>query len=163
MKRLAIFLALFAFGANAAELPGDWKSWKSVKTPLAEVGAVPDCKADVSKLPAIYQKTVASYCNLRPQGPGKVQVLVKPDQLSAYKARNGGFKDGAAMALYFPEIKAMFLTSYKGGQPAYSVHQEDGKDITAASGALSSKTCVECHTGYAAFCKSGQCGTYKGE
>ncbi|MGE0174895.1 MAG: hypothetical protein AB7T49_19035 [Oligoflexales bacterium] len=163
MKQLAILLSLFAIGANAAELPKDWKTWKSVKTPLVEVGAVPDCKADVSKLPTIYQKTVATYCNLRPQGPGKVQVLVKPDQIDAYKARNGSFKDGAATALYFPEIKAMLLTSYKGGQPVYSVHQEDGKDITAASGALSVQACTECHTGYAAFCKGGQCGTYKGE
>jgi hypothetical protein len=163
MLWIAVFWIAASVGYAAETLPADWKSWTSMTTPLATIGALPGCSADVSKLPPIYQKTVQTYCNVKPEGPGKVDILVKPDAVDTYKARTGKFKDGPTMILHLKDLKALFLTSYKNGAPVYSVHKEDGTDITAPSGAMSSAACVECHTGYAAFCTNGQCGTFKGK
>lgn len=144
--------------ASEVAFPDDWKSWTSVSTPLTKIGALPGCGADVKSLPPIYQETVATYCALRKDGPGKVEILVKPSALETYKARTGKFKDGANMVLHLIDMKAMFVSGHKGGKAVYAVYTEDGKDITAANGPLAVETCRTCHTGYSAFCTNGQCG-----
>ena len=159
---LAIFITLFSLNikADAADstFPGDWAKWKHVTSPLVKIGALPDCKADVHTLPPIYQETVATYCNVKTGGPGKVEVLVNPDSLGSYQNRKGGFKDGNNLILHLIDMKVLFVTSHKGGKPSYTVYSEDGKNITAPDGPLSSSTCNTCHTGYTAFCVEGQCG-----
>jgi len=161
-RLLRLLLALFlAVPAMAAELPSDWSKWPAVKTTLTEIGALPGCDANVSSLPPIYQETVKTYCGVRQGGPGKVAVLVRPDAMKAYTARNGQFPDGANMILHLKDMKAIFLTSHAGGKPVYSVHGEDGKNATSTSGPLAAATCNTCHSGYQAFCKGGQCGTKK--
>jgi hypothetical protein len=164
MKKLLsmALLVLLSSYVNAASLPADWSKWTAVKTPLIEAGgALPGCDANVSSLPTIYQETVKTYCGVKPGGPGKVQILVRPEALKAYSARDGKMPDGANMILHLKDIKAIFLTTYAGGKPSYSVHTEDGADVTAATGPLSAGTCVTCHTGYQAFCQTGQCGSKK--
>jgi hypothetical protein len=164
MKSLLKILTLMvvACQVNAASLPDDWAKWTVVKTPLMEAGgALPACDANVSSLPPIYQETVKTYCGVKPGGPGKVAILVRPDVMKAYTARDGKFPDGANMILHLKDMKAIFLTSHSGGKPVYSVHTEDGKDVTAASGPLAAATCLTCHTGYQAFCVGGQCGAKK--
>jgi hypothetical protein len=164
MKKLIPWSVLLCAAslAQAATLPADWAKWPSVKTPLMEAGgALPDCKANVSSLPTIYQETVKVYCGVKPGGPGKVAILVRPDAMKSYAARDGKMPDGANMILHLTDMKAIFLTSYSGGKPSYSVHTEDGKDVTAPNGPLAAATCNTCHTGYQAFCKAGQCGAKK--
>lgn len=164
MKKFLQFalLALAAMHVQAANLPADWSKWTVVKTPLMEAGgALPACDANVSSLPPIYQETVKTYCGVKPGGPGAVAILVRPEAMGAYAARDGKFPDGANMILHLKDMKAIFLTTHKGGVPTYSVHTEDGKDVTSASGPLAAQTCVTCHTGYQAFCKNGQCGAKK--
>lgn len=164
MKKLMQLVVLLLVGlqVQAADLPADWTKWTVVKTPLMEAGgALPGCDANVSSLPAIYQETVKTYCGVKPGGPGKVAILVRPEAMKAYTARDGKLPDGANMILHLKDIKAVFLTSHIGGKPSYSVHTEDGKDGTAPSGPLSSATCVTCHTGYQSFCVNGQCGAKK--
>jgi hypothetical protein len=164
MKKLlgtALFV-LVSLQAQAASLPADWAKWTAVKTPLIEAGgALPGCDANVSSLPTIYQETVKTYCGVKPGGPGKVQILVRPEVMKAYTSRDGKFPDGANMILHLKDIKAIFLTTHIGGKPSYSVHTEDGADVTAGSGPLAAGTCVTCHTGYQAFCQNGQCGSKK--
>ena len=132
-----------------------------METTLTHIGALPDCSADVSKLPPIYQKTVETYCSVKPGGPGKVGVLVKPSVAKEYAARSGQYPDSSNLILHLKDMKVLFVTGYKNGSPAYGVFTEAGKDITAASGPLAAQTCTTCHTGYQAFCKVGQCGTKK--
>ena len=88
-------------------------------------------------------------------------VLVKPSALQSFEKRDGKFADGANLILHLKDMKVLFVTSHKTGAPSYGVFTEDGKDITAASGSLAAETCNSCHTGYQAFCKSGQCGSKK--
>ncbi len=167
MKRLIMItlgwfvLTAAAFAGSATPFPADWKSWTSMNTTLTGIGALPDCAADVSKLPPIYQKTVETYCSVKPGGPGKVAVLVKPGTEANYAARNAKFADGSNMILHLKDMKVLFVTGHKGGKDVYGVFTEDGKDITAASGPLAAETCTTCHAGYQAFCKGGQCGTKK--
>ncbi len=164
MKLLSTFLVtiMVTVTAMAADLPSDWATWAVVKTPLMEAGgALPACDANVSTLPPIYQETVKTYCGVKPGGPGKVAILVRPAVMANYAARDGKFPDGANLILHLKDMKAIFLTSHVGGKPSYSVHTEDGKDVTAASGPLAAATCVTCHTGYQAFCVGGQCGAKK--
>lgn len=164
MNRFLAFIALLASVATvqAASLPADWASWTVIKTPLMEAGgALPGCDANVSSLPPIYQETVKTYCGVKPGGPGKVAILVRPEVMKAYTARDGKFPDGANFILHLKDMKAIFLTTHTGGKVSYSVHTEDGKDVTAPSGPLSAQTCVTCHTGYQAFCVGGQCGAKK--
>jgi hypothetical protein len=157
---MALVLGIFAVSANA-DAPIDWQKWTSINTTLTGIGTLPDCTAEVSKLPPIYQETVKTYCGVRPGGPGKVAVLVRPEAMKAYTARDGKFPDGANMILHLKDMKALFVTSYKGGKPSYSVWTEDGKEATGSTGPLAAATCNTCHTGYQAFCKDGQCGTKK--
>lgn len=154
-------LTVNAFAASNTPFPSDWQGWTSVNTTLTGIGALPDCSADVSKLPPIYQKTVETYCSVKPGGPGKVAVLVKPAVAGNYGARDGKFADGSNMILHLKDMKVLFVTGHKGGNAVYGVFTEDGKDITAASGPLAAETCTSCHSGYQAFCKGGQCGTKK--
>ncbi len=150
-----------SWAASKTAFPKDWKTWTVVKTPLATVGgALPSCDADISKLkvPEIYVQTIATYCNVRKQGPGKTRVLVKPDQLAKYQMRAGKFTNGTNLILHLEELKVLFVTGYEGDKIHYGVYTEEGKDITAKAGPLAVKTCVMCHTGYKAYCQGGQCG-----
>ena len=148
------------FAASETAFPADFKSYKSASTPLTHIGALPGCDADVSSLPKIYQETVSMYCNVKPGGPGKVDIIVKPSSMQAYKKRDGKYKDGDVLILWLKDIKALFVTEYKDGKPLYGVYSEDGKDISGAEGSgLSPVDCRTCHTGYGAFCLNGQCGT----
>lgn len=163
-KFVIVAMGMFLVGgmANAASdtpFPTDWKKWDSVSTVLTKIGALPGCDANVSTLPPIYQETVSTYCGVRQGGPGKVAVLVKPAAKKDYATRVGKYKDGSNMILHLKDMKVLFVTGHKGGKVKYGVFTEDGKDITAASGALSKETCMACHTGYTAFCINGQCGT----
>lgn len=153
-----LFSMTSANAASEVPFPADWQKWNSVSTTLTKIGALPGCEANVSTLPPIYQETVATYCSVRQGGPGKVAVLVNPASKSGYSARNGKFPDGPAMILHLKDMKVLFVTGYKGGKAQYGVYTEDGKDISAASGPLSTQTCRTCHTGYTSFCVNGQCG-----
>ncbi len=170
MKRIFVLVTIVFFiglsylsaeAASEVSFPADWKKWTSLSTTLTGIGALPGCDADVSKLPPIYQETVATYCGVRQGGPGKVAVLVSPSASDIYKARNGKFKDGSNIILHLKDMKVLFVTGHNGGKAVYGVFTEEGKDITANDGPLSVKTCINCHTGYQAFCVSGQCGTIK--
>jgi hypothetical protein len=155
-------LVSLAMGASETSFPSSWKTYAAASTPLTAIGALPGCDADVHALPKIYQETVATYCNVKPGGPGAVDVLVKPSAKDAYSRRDGKFADGDTMILWLKDIKAIFVTEYKGGKPMYGVFTEEGTDIanTVGSG-LNPQDCRTCHTGYSAFCVNGQCGTQK--
>ena len=160
---LTLWFCLFvstAFAGSETPFPSDWQTWKSVNTPLTGVGTLPGCDADVSGLPPIYQETVEIYCGVREGGPGAVDVLVKPSAVASYEARNGQFSDGANMILHLKDLQILFVTGHAGGKAKYGVFKEDGSDVTDANGdgALGTNTCRVCHSGYQAFCKSGQCG-----
>ncbi len=152
-------LFVLSTGANAFDFPADWKQWQPVDTTLTGIGALPGCEADVSALPPIYQETVATYCALREGGPGRVNILVKPESVAAYKRRDGHFADGPQMALHLIDLKAIMFTGYHNGTPVYRTYGEDGSNLTNAMPPLTEETCVVCHTGYEAFCFNGQCGT----
>lgn len=152
------FSAIAANAASEVSFPADWQKWNSVSTTLTKIGALPGCDANVSALPPIYQETVATYCNVKQGGPGKVAVLVNPAAKGGYDARSGKMLEGPAMVLHLKDMKVLFVTGYKGGKPQYGAYTEDGKDISAASGPLNNETCRNCHTGYTAFCVNGQCG-----
>ena len=157
---IAISTALFA--GSESSYPADWKSYESVKTPLTMIGALPDCNADVSSLPAIYQETVATYCAVKPGGPGAVAVLVNKKAKSSFAKRNGKFPDGAVMILHLKDLKVLFVTTYKGNKPLYSIYTEDGQDAANKPGSgLNPNDCRTCHTGYGAFCLNGQCASLK--
>lgn len=155
-----LILSIPRYGVAGADIafPKGWQNWVAVNTPLTEIGLLPGCDADVSNLPPIYQETVATYCSVRLGGPGKVSVLVNPKALRTYEARNGKFPDGPNLVLHLKDMKVLFVIGHKGGVAKYGVFTEAGKDITAPSGPLAKDTCINCHTGYKAFCVAGQCG-----
>ncbi len=157
----AICLTSIAGASSETTFPANWKNWTSVETTLTKVGAIPGCDADVSGFPPIYQETVATYCNVKQGGPGKVAILVKPADLDNYKARNGRFSNGPNMILHLVDMKVLFVTGHSGGNVTYGVFTEDGNDLGAASGPLDLSKCRVCHTGYQAFCINGQCGTIR--
>lgn len=145
--------------AGDAPLPADWQSWTPANTPLVKVGAIPDCDADVSSLPPIYQETVATYCPVKPGGPGKVSVRVRPAAFALYQKRQGGFPDGINLLLHLQDMQLIFATEHKGGQASYAVFKENGEKVSVEAGhVLSPEKCLECHTGYSAYCVEGQCG-----
>ncbi len=150
-------LANWASGSKTP-FPNDWKNWSLVTTPLVKVGGLPGCDADVGHLPQIYQATVATYCGLRPEGPGKVSVRVRPSMQGTYKERSGNFADGTNLILHLEELKVFLVTGHIDTKPVYGVYSEDGKDLMTPSGPLSHEVCANCHTGYQAFCINGQCG-----
>jgi hypothetical protein len=158
---LSLLASQTVYAAGETPFPADWKSWKSVTTTLTTIGALPGCEADVSSFPPIYQETVETYCPVRPEGPGAVGVLVKPDAMASYKVRDGKLVEGSNMILHLKDLQLLFVTGLKDGMPAYAVYKEDGTDATGADGILSANTCRVCHTGYGAFCVNGQCGTLK--
>ena len=164
LKKIVLVLAFVSsvFAGSEAEYPADWKSFESVSTPLTHIGALPDCNADVSSLPAIYQETVATYCAVKPGGPGAVGVLVNAKAKTSFTKRDGKFPDGASMILHLKDLKVLFVTTYKGNKPLYSIYTEDGQDAANIPGSgLSPTDCRTCHTGYGAFCLNGQCATIK--
>ncbi len=159
---LSFLFTLSLIAGSEAAFPSDWKSYHSVKTPLVTIGALPGCDADVSTLPAIYQETVATYCAIKPGGPGAVEVLVNKSAKSPYAKRDGNFPDGATTILHLKDLKVLFVTSYKGNKPLYSIYTEEGQDIAGKAGSgLNPNDCRKCHTGYGAFCINGQCATQK--
>jgi predicted Rdx family selenoprotein len=159
---LVIVASVALFASSESSFPADWKSYSSVKTPLAVIGALPDCNADVSSLPAIYQETVATYCAVKPGGPGAVEILVNSTAKSAYSKRDGNFPDGSVLILHLKDLKVLFITTYHGNKPSYSIYTEDGQDAANAPGSgLNPNDCRTCHTGYGAFCLNGQCATQK--
>jgi hypothetical protein len=158
---LSLFIIQSAQAAGETPFPDNWKSWVSVTTAMATIGALPGCDADVSSLPPIYQEAVETYCAVRPEGPGAVAILVKPDVMASYKARDGKIADGSTMILHLKDLRLLLVTGYMSGKPLYAVFKEDGTDATGADGILSANTCRVCHTGYGAFCVNGQCGTLK--
>ena len=164
LKKIILLVALVAtvFGASESSFPADWKSYKNVTTPLSVIGALPDCNADVSSLPAIYQETVATYCAVKPGGPGAVEILVNATAATPFAKRTGTYPDGAVMILHLKDLKVLFVTTYKANKPLYSIYTEDGQDAAGADGSgLSPNDCRTCHTGYGAFCLNGQCATQK--
>lgn len=163
LKKIILLVAMvtLAFAAKSeAPFPADWKSYESAKTPLATIGALPDCNADVSSLPEIYQETVSMYCAVKPGGPGAVAILVGPTAKDAFVKRDGKYPDGANLILHLIDLKVLFVTTYKDNKPLYSIYTEDGKDAAGApNSGLSPFDCRTCHTGYSAFCLNGQCAT----
>ncbi len=156
-------LCMSAVAGSEAPYPSEWKTFVSVTTPLMQAGgALPGCDADVSSLPKVYQETVATYCAVKEGGPGAVEILVSPDAIDTYKARDGKFHEGDTLILHLKELQALFVTTYKGGKPLYSVYDESGKDIASAEGSgLHPNDCRTCHTGYEAFGVNGQMGAFK--
>lgn len=155
-----ILWTLTAHAEDAPPLPADWAAWTSVTTPLTKVGALPGCDADVSALPPIYQETVATYCSVKPGGPGKVAVLIKPTVVELYKKRQGGYPDGVNLLLHLKDMQVFFATYYRNGAPGYAVYTEAGEPAKVPSGhVLHADTCMTCHTGYGAYCVAGQCGS----
>ncbi len=160
-----LLISLFALAptlamAQESTLPADWKSWTKANSPLVKVGAIPDCSADVKSLPPIYQETVATYCSVKPGGPGKVSVLVRPSVFETYQKRQGGYADGINLLLHLEDMQLFFATEFKNGAPSYAVFKETGEAVKVDAGhPLSPETCMECHTGYSAYCVAGQCGT----
>ena len=146
--------------AEPINFPSDWKTWVPVVTPGVKMGSIPNCNADVSRLPDIYQDMISTYCSLRENGPGKIKVLIRPSALNAFKTKSGKFEDGYNLMWYLSDLKILFATYHIKGKPHYNVFLEDGKKITKETGPLSSKTCQECHSGFKAFCTAGQCGKY---
>jgi len=164
LKKIILLLALVGslFAGSESSYPADWKSFESVSTPLTHIGALPDCNADVSSLPAIYQETVATYCAVKPGGPGAVAILVNAKAKGPFVKRDGKFPDGASMILHLKDLKVLFVTTYKGNKPLYSIYTEDGQDAANVAGSgLNPADCRTCHTGYGAFCLNGQCATAK--
>ena len=166
MKRFLKFLAVVAltattmFAASEASFPANWKSFTSMNTPLSGIGALPGCDADVSSLPAIYQETVATYCAVKPGGPGKVEILAS--DADAFKARSGKYKDGTFYILHLKDLKILFVTEWKNNKPLYGVYLENGTDAANKVGTgLNPNDCRKCHTGYGAFCINGQCASAK--
>jgi hypothetical protein len=164
LKKVVLIVALVGslFAGSEAEFPADWKNFENVSTPLTHIGALPDCNADVSSLPAIYQETVSTYCAVKPGGPGAVAILVNDKAKAPFAKRDGKFPDGASMILHLKDLKVLFVTTYKGNKPLYSIYTEDGQDAANAPGTgLNPADCRTCHTGYGAFCINGQCATQK--
>lgn len=156
-------LSAVCFTAQAGDevqFPAGWEKWNKMKTTLSGLNALPSCYGDdsaVSQLPQIYRKFVETYCGLRANGPGRVDILVKPAVQKNYNARDGKMPDGVNMVLRFDGMKLLLVTEHKGGKPYYGVFTEDGKKVVT-NGPLSVSTCERCHTGYQSFCKNGQCG-----
>jgi len=162
IKKIILVVAMVAtvFGSSESSFPADWKSYKNVTTPLSVIGALPDCNADVSALPVIYQETVATYCAVKPGGPGAVEILVNTSAETPFAKRTGSYPDDAVMILHLKDLKVLFVTTYKGNKPFYSIYTEDGQDAAGAEGSgLNPNDCRTCHTGYGAFCLNGQCAT----
>jgi len=163
-KKVLLVLAFVSsvFASSESNFPANWKNFESVNTPLAEIGALPDCNADVSTIPAIYQETIATYCAVKPGGPGAVAILVGPKAKAPFMKRDGNFPDGATMILHLKDLKVLFITTYKENKPLYSIYTEDGTDAANVPGSgLNPADCRTCHTGYGAFCLNGQCATAK--
>jgi len=153
-----LVVATSLFGASEAKFPANWKSFTNMTTPLTKIGALPGCDADVSSLPPIYQETVATYCAIKPGGPGAVEVLTNDP--ASFKARNGKYKNGTYSILHLKDLKVLFVTEWENNKPLYGTFTEDGKDVAQGKG-LTPKDCRTCHTGYEAFCVNGQCGSAK--
>ncbi len=130
LKKLILLVAMatFVFASSEAAFPADWKKFESVTTPLSTIGALPDCNADVSSLPAIYQETVAMYCAVKPGGPGAVAILVNAIGKDSFVKRDGNYPDGASMILHLKDLKVLFVTTYNANKPLYSIYTEDGQD-----------------------------------
>ena len=158
---LSLFISATAYSASMTPFPEGWKSWTKVRTPLATIGgAVPSCSTDLSKLklPPIYVKTVETYCGVKKDGAGKIDIYIKPSEMESFKSRSGKFSEGTVMIMHLVDLKVLFVTGYKGGNPVYGVYTEDKKDVEGSSPGLSTNDCIQCHTGFKSFCINGLCG-----
>lgn len=169
MKKLLLLLlstVIIAFSslsvyAEDVAFPADWAKWNKQKTKLSGLNALPSCDGEnvaVSQFPQVYQKVVETYCGLKANGPGRVDILVNPAAQKNYDARDGKMPDGVNMILRFDAVKLLLVTAHQGGKPVYAVFTETGEKVVTA-GPLSVETCQNCHTGFQAFCKNGQCGS----
>jgi len=157
---LILGIAISLFAKSESVFPSDWKNFESITTPLSTIGALPDCNADVSSLPLIYQETVTTYCAVKPGGPGAVEILVNKTGKEAFVKRNGHYPDNATFILHLKDLKVLFVTTYHANKPMYSIYTEDGTDAANVPGSgLNPNDCRTCHTGYGAFCINGQCAT----
>jgi len=159
MMKYILFIIAVIYTKNVqAEEP--FSDWHRINTTLSKIGIVPGCEASVDSLPPIYQEMVLTYCNVKIGGPGKVEILINPLVIDAYKARKGDFPDGDNFSLHFVELNIHFVTYYKNGKPYYKVLNKNGLNITSkdSTSIFSNKTCVSCHTGFTSYCKNGQCG-----
>jgi hypothetical protein len=153
-----MLLSTFVYGQSEMAFPKEWKSYKSVKTPLSTLGALPGCDTDVSHLPSIYQETVSTYCAIKQNGPGAVEILVS--NTKAFQSRSGNYQDGTTYILHLKDLKVLFVTQWKDNKPLYGAYTEDGIDVSNKIGSgLNPQDCRSCHTGYQAFCLNGQCAT----
>ena len=152
---LLIFITPFSYAE--IQISSDYKDWTKVKTPLTQIGYIPSCEADISQLPEIYQETVYTYCDLKEDGPGRVEVLVKPELVEKYKTRSNDYPDGINFILRLLDMNVFLATGHNDGTPFYKVFTDDLKDITEEFGPLSPETCRACHTGYDGYCIQGQC------
>ena len=161
-KKILLFVSLITtlFASNETSYPSTWKDFEKVRTPLSIMGVIPECSKDVSSLPPIYQETVATYCGVKPGGPGAVEILINAKAKESFATRNGTHPDDAVMILHLIELKLLFVTTYKNNKPFYSIYTEDGHDASASTGSgLNPNDCRSCHTGYGAFCVNGQCAS----
>lgn len=159
---ILVTMATVLFAGNESNYPSDWKNYERVTTTLSMIGVIPDCDADVSSLPAIYQETVATYCSIKPDGPGAISILVNKIAKSSFTKRNGKFPDGSVMILHLIDLKILFVTTYKANKPLYSIYTDDGRDAASIPGSgFNPNDCRTCHTGYGAFCLNGQCSSLK--
>ena len=158
---LSFFISATIQAASMTPFPEGWKSWVKVKTPLGTIGgAIPSCSTDLSKLklPPIYAKTVEMYCGVKKDGAGKIDIYVKPSELKAFTARTGKYSEGTVFIMHLVDLKVLFVTGYKGGNPVYGVYTEDKKDVEGSSPGLGTNDCIQCHTGFKSFCLNGMCG-----
>jgi len=169
MKKVILLLVsvvIIAFSsasvyADDVPFPADWAKWNKQKTKLSALNALPSCdgeNAAVAQFPQIYQKVVETYCGLKANGPGRVDILVNPAAQKNYDARDGKMPDGVNMVLRFDAVKLLLVTAHQGGKPIYAVFTEAGEKVVT-QGPLAVETCQACHTGYQSFCKNGQCGS----
>lgn len=168
MKKILLLLSavIISFSslsvyADEVQFPADWAKWTKQKTKLSALNSLPSCDGEnvaVSQFPQVYQKVVELYCGLKANGPGRVDILVKPEVQKNYDARDGKFPDGANMILRFDAVKLLLVTAHQGGKPVYAVFTEAGEKVVT-TGPLAVETCQNCHTGFQAFCKNGQCGS----
>lgn len=159
----AVVFVFSSVGVYAGDVPfpADWAKWNKQKTKLSALNALPSCdgeNAAVSQFPQIYQKVVETYCGLKANGPGRVDILVNPAAQASYDARDGKMPDGSNMILRFDAVKLLLVTAHQGGKPVYAVFTEGGEKVVTA-GPLSVDTCTSCHTAFQSFCKNGQCGS----
>jgi len=180
MRKLRLFglvmagLVTAAVASSDAAYPADWKTYKSVETPLIKGGAVlPGCKDKdaIKALPKEYNKFVKQYCKVTKDGLGEVEVLVKPSALETYKTASQQYEKDDFLILHIKEHKLLFVTGFETKpkpifgeheikqQPVYGVYDEEGVDKSGAPGSgIHPTDCKKCHDSYGELNANGQIG-----